>query len=897
MTHPNLIQRLRAAFSPSLIHPAQLQSYRMPDLERWNMPHRSVDMKDWEVALNMAKNLYRPDRSKLMDLYESLLKDAHLGSVVETRVLRVIRSRFKLVDTQGKARPDLLHLLETQWFEDFLQFVAEAAFHGHTLIELGELTKPGELRQVNRIDPRNVLPYAGVVARRQGEETGYLFREEPLRTYLIEVGRPDDLGILERVAPVAVVKKYAIGSWSQFVGTYGIPSRWVKTRGNDARRVKQLEQVMQNMLSSAYAVIQGDEEFGISPTPGGDPHKVFDDLVSRMNSEISKRILGTDATTDNKDASGTYGSVKVQQGVAEDRHAADKSSVAYVVNQELLPRLAALGYPLAGIRFQWDELRDMAPMELVDAVSKLGMVFDIDPKHVEERTGIKINGPRRMPGELGDGGWPPAEPTGSGRQGGRKPAPSEEEDEGDEDEDGDDVTAQWGGSAHTCAICGGGGEITASAVPPLDEDAIDDALRAAFKGKRWSQPYFEAIHRVLRGALTANWNPSKTEVSYDSPDHIVMAMADANLFRFSGVKSLATILDLNTLAKKGGTYGDFLRRVNESGILDKYTKSSLRAEYTNVAMSSLQIGRYWDMQRTQTIMPYGEYVTIGDARVRAAHADLNGRKWPLGHDAWKTIWPPNGWNCRCTVLPSETGPDGPDADAQWKAAQRDLGTSGEWTKMAKSGFDGNRAITGSIFDLNKAYVNIVGKTNNATFKLNVSDSYGRTDMSWPDIKGRAWPSWTPQPKDQSAALRWLKEMGAGESPNAYATFKDHNGAPWTLDKRTVSEHTNTNIKQGKYASRGDYLHLIPEVMANPDEVWQGGFTQGRVRLFYIKYYDELPLVVRAEVDPNDMSKSYGMKITSWYDGTPKPPAKPNDPSWQNEITARGNLLTKQMPAP
>ncbi|MCW5900478.1 MAG: DUF935 family protein [Flavobacteriales bacterium] len=386
------------------------QSDRMPDLERWNMPHRSVDMRDWEVAVNMAKNVHRTDRSRLMDLYDSLVKDAHLGSVLETRVLRVQRSKFKLVGPDGKAKPELLTFLEAQWFEDFLRYVVEAEFVGHTLIELGELPKPGDLRTVNRIDPRNVLPFHGVVARRMGEETGYKFREEPLRSYLIEVGRPDDLGLLERVAPVAIVKKYAVGSWSAFVGTYGIPSRWVKTAARDARRVRQLEEVMQNMLSSAYAVIQGDEEFGISPTPGGDPHKVFDDLISRMNSEISKRVLGQDGTTDNKDASGTYGSMKVLQGVAEDRHQADKTAALYVINQELLPRLVALGYPLKGIRFQWDELRDMSAMETVEAVAKLGVVFDIDPKHVEERTGIKILGARRMPGEIGPGG-DPADPV------------------------------------------------------------------------------------------------------------------------------------------------------------------------------------------------------------------------------------------------------------------------------------------------------------------------------------------------------------------------------------------------------------------------------------------------------------------------------------------------------
>src|SRR5690606_19586925 len=154
----------------------------------------------------------------------------------------------------------------------------------------------------------------------------------------------------------------------------------VTTPSTDRKRLDQLQTMMQQMVSSAYAIIQGTEKIEVMQTPGVDAHKVFDELISRMNSEISKRVLGQDGTSDNKDASGTYGSLKVLQGVAEDRHQADKASVLYVINQELFPRLVKLGYPLAGIRFEWDELRDLSPMELVDAAQKLGSVFEIDPE-------------------------------------------------------------------------------------------------------------------------------------------------------------------------------------------------------------------------------------------------------------------------------------------------------------------------------------------------------------------------------------------------------------------------------------------------------------------------------------------------------------------------------------
>jgi SPP1 gp7 family putative phage head morphogenesis protein len=73
--------------------------------------------------------------------------------------------------------------------------------------------------------------------------------------------------------------------------------------------------------------------------------------------------------------------------------------------------------------------------------------------------------------------------------------------------------------------------------------------------------------------------------------------------------------------------------------------------------------------RTQTKLAYGaarwqedqedwvqeilwgyKYVTIGDDRVRPTHAALEGATAPKDDPIWNTIWPPNGWACRCDIL-------------------------------------------------------------------------------------------------------------------------------------------------------------------------------------------------------------------------------------------------------
>lgn len=45
-----------------------------------------------------------------------------------------------------------------------------------------------------------------------------------------------------------------------------------------------------------------------------------------------------------------------------------------------------------------------------------------------------------------------------------------------------------------------------------------------------------------------------------------------------------------------------------------------------------------------------DYVTVGDDRVRPSHEGLDGMSLPKDSPMWDSIWPPNGFNCRCDVL-------------------------------------------------------------------------------------------------------------------------------------------------------------------------------------------------------------------------------------------------------
>lgn len=63
---------------------------------------------------------------------------------------------------------------------------------------------------------------------------------------------------------------------------------------------------------------------------------------------------------------------------------------------------------------------------------------------------------------------------------------------------------------------------------------------------------------------------------------------------------------------------------------------------------------YYDQLQTPAVQNavWGyEYYTVGDDRVRPTHEAMDGVRLPKGDPTWQRWWPPNGFRCRCAVVP------------------------------------------------------------------------------------------------------------------------------------------------------------------------------------------------------------------------------------------------------
>lgn len=158
------------------------------------------------------------------------------------------------------------------------------------------------------------------------------------------------------------------------------------------------------------------------------------------------------------------------------------------------------------------------------------------------------------------------------------------------------------------------------------------------------------------------------------------AFAVVGLARLDQVSALQTALA--DALEQGETLASFQKRaaaiIEEAGWKGRRVENIFR---TNV-QQAYQAGRYVQMRRASKARPYWQYVAVQDRRTRPAHAVLDGKVYPADHEFWNAHYPPNGFQCRCTVRSLSPR----QVEAERLTVERDMPGPQVWTD-AKTGME------------------------------------------------------------------------------------------------------------------------------------------------------------------------------------------------------------------
>lgn len=347
------------------------------------------DMESWRRALRHADSVERPRRRELMDLYADVMLDALLTSQIEQRIGRTLSAAFSLKDSADEVDEEATRMLqEAEWFPLLMRYMLESTFYGHSLVEFSLSEQAG--LKVTLIPRQNVVPEEGLFLFDSTADAGVYYREtREYGTYVVEFGSPRNYGLLNKAVPHALFKKFAHACWSELCEIYGIPPRYIKTNTQDPAMLDRAEEMLREMGSAAYFIIDTTEEFQFAK--GADTNgDVYNNLIALCNSEMSLLVSGAQIGQDTKNGNRSKEEVAVKQ--LEKYVNSDKRLVEDYMNSTVLPALFRLGFLPDGLRFSFNSEEDTG--QLWERTAQAMRYYEIDPAWIRDKFGIEVTGKR-----------------------------------------------------------------------------------------------------------------------------------------------------------------------------------------------------------------------------------------------------------------------------------------------------------------------------------------------------------------------------------------------------------------------------------------------------------------------------------------------------------------------
>jgi SPP1 gp7 family putative phage head morphogenesis protein len=691
-------------------------------------PISRQEVDDWLRAVNGLRSI-EPTRVLMSRIYDRMMLDDTVTRGIQKRMSRVKRSRFKLMGADGEHNQEATKLMEAKWFTSFLGMSMTSIFRGPQLIEITEL-KDREISKLTLMPEGNVNYWKKFVTKYTGDLNGWDYTDPTLAPYYLQAGDTDDFGLLMKVSVPFIYMSFIQAIAVDYVHKFGTPPRVLMHRGADTTRLRQLNELMKNMLSSNYAIIKEGEELKIfEPSNTAGSKDLFESLIKMFQSNITGLLVGENGTTE-KDGTGTYGSLKVMAEVSDAIHDMDKMMLHYLINEDLMPRLVQMGYPFKGLSFAWDDFQDLSAKDLIQAVKDLSQYYEFEPEEVARRTGLPITKLRRLPGEF-------TEEANGGGLGKFKAR----------------MRALYGEPSHAgvsiAAIGGGDAERVIREIfdGKVDANQLDAALATSIG---------DDLYGGASGAFDFGG------IDYNAPDNLLASRMRDNLYAFSSAKTYAQMKEMSELLVddqgRVRSFADF--KLEAEKVAKIHNVTWLETERNN-AVASGQMGAQWNRYEADAdLFPFLEYVTAGDARVRNEHSLLDGVVKPIGDAWWDKNYPPLGHGCRC--------------DATSTSDSSRLTTSNPSIDVPPA-FQANVGKTGIVYTNAHPYYQVLPQAPTA---LDAIRNYGMRPAS----------KVLADPKGLKTA-----PSKAFEESAEYRTATDHNGLAVRLDDEPFRESDKAHL--------------------------------------------------------------------------------------------------------
>lgn len=335
------------------------------------------------------------DRGRLIDLYDACVQqDAHLSSVLETLESQIVGERYMLAtqNEKGKYVKDVESTKKIQGtqFIKIIKGIVESKLYGYTALEiLPEIDqRTGKLKEVNILERRNVLPDQKRIVKRQGIwRPGWDFEAKQYSNNYVLINS-GTLGLFSATTPLILAKKFTLANYVNFSHTYGQPIIHGKTASDNSQDRKRLANDIASAAQNKVIVTGLEDEVDIKTFTMSNSEKIFTGLMEIVDKEVSNLILGSESMAG---ATQSYvGSTNAHQDIFRDRVEVYREYIENVMNEEIIPRLVAIGYIPDGLEFKYSKRLEMSNKDQIALYTFLADKFEIEPDEIEKVFGATV---------------------------------------------------------------------------------------------------------------------------------------------------------------------------------------------------------------------------------------------------------------------------------------------------------------------------------------------------------------------------------------------------------------------------------------------------------------------------------------------------------------------------
>ncbi|MDY0104408.1 MAG: DUF935 family protein [Lentimicrobium sp.] len=811
-------------------------------------PDRSTkDIKSLKSALERSESVVLPNRHLLYDIYHDLTTlDGHLSGILQKRTDAVLNKSLSFLNKEGQKIEAFDNLIYSNKFNNFLKLILDSKYWGVSGAEF-LIGKKFDYVEVPR---KHINIDKGFILKSQYSSTGIPIADLP---QVFTIGEKNDLGQLLRCALYSIYKRGAFGDFAQFVEIFGQPVRLIYYDAYDTKVKEELKKVLNESGSSLAMMIPKQAEFemldGKTSNGNGD---LQINLITACNAEMSIAILGNTETTSSSSSSGYAQSKEHSKQQLE----ITKSDLAFVRNllndEKFLNILRGYGYPVDQGSFEFEMELDLdnlkKRLEIDEKVSTKVPVeddywymtygipkpknYEALKKEKEEKEKAQVVAQQNANPIVKEEKTPDTKPDVKVKT---------------KQKDLKDLFDQlkdffFGGNEISLNELYEIGEIDFDLADNFEE--IYSQLAGEIYGGKlpdnYVHPelYFETVDK-LKSAISEGLGGKS--FNYDDSKNVLQSYLQNNIYRFAAAKCLTELLEFRNAMIDPATgeiisFSKYKQIIANKGYL--FSTAYLNAEY-NIALQSSIMAHKWESIDSV----YLEYSTVGDEHVRLSHREWDGHTFLKSDPIWNIIYPPNGWGCRCTVVPGVAKNYNGASTKEYKEKSED--------RINNPLFENNVGKSRVIFKGDHPYF-LAAKSKKAKvldyiqYGMPHHDNIGTVIMQSDYVK-----------TSLEEYHAWWKQQSNGDNDNIIIEDKLGNTILFDGNKKNMPDYGKfkDHILKKKKENRFEYATNFPEIVQKPDEIWLGINDETT----YIKFYKDKTICVQT---------SQNLKANTMYDLQP-----------------------------